>query len=76
MDANTSRHSPGTQAPVVAGIDGSASAVRAAVWAADRALARSAPLRLLRAIPDIETFSAMAGLAVLTRERNSPRIGG
>lgn len=39
-----------TSRPVVVGIDGSRSAVAAARWAADEAVARDAPLRLLYAI--------------------------
>ena len=36
--------------PVIVGVDGSAAGVRAALWAADEAIARQVPLRLLYAI--------------------------
>lgn len=38
------KHSP---PPVVAGIDGSETAIRAAQWAIDEAISRSVPLRLV-----------------------------
>lgn len=39
----------GTSSPVIAGIDGSATALAAALWAVDEAAARSAPLQLVYA---------------------------
>lgn len=39
----------GTSSPVIAGIDGSAAALAAALWAVDEAAARSAPLQLIYA---------------------------
>lgn len=42
----------GTIAPVVVGIDGSKHATRAAIWAADEAVRRDAPLRLVHVVPD------------------------
>ncbi|ALR13000.1 universal stress protein [Mycobacteroides saopaulense] len=48
-------NSIGTTAPaVVVGIDGSRSAVRAAIWAVDEALHRDVPLRLVHVTPQVE----------------------
>ncbi|HXV94396.1 MAG TPA: universal stress protein [Pseudonocardia sp.] len=41
----------GEQQPVVVGVDGSGTALRAAVWAADEAALRGAPLRIVHAAP-------------------------
>ena len=38
-------------APIVAGVDGSASATHAALWAAEEAMTRSVPLLLVHAVP-------------------------
>jgi nucleotide-binding universal stress UspA family protein len=56
--------------PVIVGIDGSQAAIRAAVWAADEAIARDVPLRLLyvssadSALPGNEYRIGIAELAL------------
>ncbi|MEU1430126.1 universal stress protein [Nocardia sp. NPDC005746] len=40
--------------PVIAGIDGSRAAIRAAEWAATEAMSRQAPLRLIATVPAID----------------------
>ncbi|MGL5444744.1 MAG: universal stress protein, partial [[Mycobacterium] stephanolepidis] len=45
---------PTRQSAVVVGIDGSRSAVRAALWAVDEALHRDVPLRLVHVVPQPE----------------------
>jgi nucleotide-binding universal stress UspA family protein len=44
------RDSTTTQLPIVVGIDGSQAAIRAAEWAADEAVSREVPLRLVEVI--------------------------
>ncbi|MEC3918684.1 universal stress protein [Nocardia sp. CDC160] len=62
MHTNASRSSAGGLAlPVVAGIDGSSAAVRAAVWAGGEALARGVPLRLVRVVAEIDKAAFQPG---------------
>ncbi|WP_156685550.1 universal stress protein [Mycobacterium sp. Marseille-P9652] len=61
--------------PVIAGIDGSKGAIRAALWAVDEAVSRDVPLRLLYAVEPgdtrqaADTAIAQARTAVLARKK-------
>lgn len=62
MDANASRHTSGASAAaVVAGVDGTAAAVRAAIWGASQARTRAVPLRLVRAVPATDRAAFQPG---------------
>jgi nucleotide-binding universal stress UspA family protein len=71
---------PTSQSAVVVGIDGSRSAVRAALWAVDEALHRDVPLRLVHVapqpeFPEFDNEPSTAGMALrhAVREIGSTR---
>ena len=68
-----------TASEVIAGIDGSASAVRAACWSAAVAGRLGTPLRLLHALPDFgpnltETAAAFRAMAMTYHSQNAERF--
>ena len=57
-----------TQRPVVVGIDGSDAAIEAAQWAADEAVARDVPLRLIYVVADPAAPAPLAAVGNLRME--------